>query len=184
MAIVNINERTIVQKVKRIILGDERPSFYTRLSVVIAFSLWVYFTIWQTFILMSIVLVDRLKNPEMITTTFNRIGTKYAFMHRWGLDTTRTLMFYSVVVLCLYLISLFGLVLIYKQKKRGFALYLLPYGLSCVFTIVFLGMNYFNEQISFLDKVLFASVWGFMLVNLFVIKQTNKTSKVNKDITS
>ena len=61
MPIVNINERTIVQKAKRIVLGDKRPSLYTRISVIISFSLWIYFTVWQIFILMSIVLVDRLK---------------------------------------------------------------------------------------------------------------------------
>ena len=106
----------------------------------------------------------------MITTTFNRIGTKYAFMHRWGLDTTNTLLFYSIVVLSFYGLSLLGLVLVYKQKKRGFALYLLSYGFSFLFTIVFLGSDYFNEQISMFDKVLFASVWVFMFVNLFIIK--------------
>ena len=172
MAVVKINERTVVQKIKRLVLGDKKPSLYTRISVMIAFTLWLYFTVWQALILMSILLVDRLKNPEMIMNTLNRVGAKYAFMHRWGLDTTKTLVFYSVVVLFFYMLSLLGIVSAYKRNKKGFLMYLFSYSLSVVFTIVFLGIDYFNEQKTQLNYLICCLLY-FNFNMLFAISRKN-----------
>lgn len=171
MALGRINERTLVQKFKRSILGPDKPGLPIRLSVVFGFFIWLYFTIWQVLIFLSIVLVDRLQNPEMIKDTFNRIGTKYAFMHRWGLDTLNTLLFHSAVVLGLYFISLLGLIFIYRQKRKGYILYLLGSVLSIAFTIVFLGTHYFSEQISLIDKIIFLITTLYFVIGLFLFKK-------------
>ncbi len=172
MALVKINEKTLIQKIKHLILGKEKPNFITRLSVLIGFGLWLFFSLWQTFILLSIILAKRLRNPEMITDTLNRIGNKYAFMHRWGLDTTNTLIINSIGLLILFGLSLIGLILIYKQKKRGYILYLIANTSAIAFTYVFLGHQYFIEQISLIDQILFAAITLYFLIGLFIIPKT------------
>lgn len=171
MAIVRINERTLVQKVKRFILGSEKPELYTRISVIIGFSVWLYFTIWQILIFLSIVLVNRLQNPQMITDTFNRLGNKYAFMHRWGLDTLNTLLLHSTIVLGLYFLSLVGLIFIYRKKRLGYGMYLIGSGLIIAFTVIFLGQDYFIEQISLIDKVIFSITTLYFIVGSFLFKK-------------
>ena len=170
MVLVRINERTLVQKIKRFVLGSEKPELLIRLSVMVGFLVWLYFAIWEVLIFLSIVLVNRLKDPKMITDTFNRIGTKYAFMHRWGLDTLNTLLLHSTIVLGFYVLSLAGLVLIYRKIKRGYILYLLGNGLSVLFTFIFLGQDYFVEQISLIDKIIFLVVILYFMVGLFFFK--------------
>jgi len=173
MALVKINERTLVQKLKRFILGSEKPNFLIRMSVVIGFFIWLYFLVWQILIFLSIVLVNRLQDPDMVLSTFNRIGNKYAFMHRWGLDTISTLLVHSIAEIALFLISLLGLIFIYRQKKSGHLLYVLFNGLSIVFTILFLGLDYFKEQISLIDKIIFGSITLYFFIVMFIFKKNN-----------
>jgi len=169
----------LVQKIKRFILGNEKPNFLIRISVMIGFFVWLYFLVWQILIFLSIVLVNRLQDPEMILTTFNRIGSKYAFMHRWGLDTISTLLLHSIVEIAMYSISLLGLIFIYRQKKSGHILYVLFNMLSLVFTILFLGIDYFNEQISLIDKIIFGLITIYFFITMFILKKIINFRPIN-----
>ena len=171
MALLRINERTLIQKIKRFILGKDKPNYLTRISVLIGFAIWLYFMIWQGLIFLSIVLMDRLKNPDMIADTFNRLGHKYAFMHRWGMSTTQTLSVHSIGVFILLSISVIGLIFIYRRKNTGYLLYLLGHSLYAGFTIILLGMDYFNEQISMIDKFIFIAITACFVIGVFVFKK-------------
>ena len=171
MALVKIDERTLVQKVKQFFLGKEKPNLFRRISVLIGFFIWLYFTVWQGLIFLSIVFMDRLQNPEMIREAFNRIGAKYAFLHRWGLNTTEVLLFHSLGMFVFFGLSLLGLILIYRQKKTGHILYLFSNVFAVVFTIVFLGKDYFNNEISMIDKIIFASVTLYFTLGIFFFKK-------------
>jgi len=184
MALVRINERTVVQKIKVFIIGDVKPKLITRIAVVLGFAVWLYFTIWQSLILLSILLVNRLQNPQMITDTFNRIGSKYGFINRWGLDTNNTLIVYSIVLLALFAVNLLGLIMIYRKNKLGYLIYLLTNGLAIAFTIIFLGTDYFNEQITMIDKITFISITAFFLLGFFIFNTTTKRKLKKQDLES
>jgi hypothetical protein len=172
MALLRIDERTLIQKIKFFILGKDKPNYLTRISVLIGFAIWLYFMIWQGLIFLSIVLMDRLKNPDMIADTFNRLGHKYAFMHRWGMSTTQTLSVHSIGVFILLSISLIGLIFIYRRKNTGYLLYLLGNSLYAGFTVILLGMDYFNEQISMIDKFIFIGITAYFVIGAFVFKKS------------
>jgi hypothetical protein len=172
MALLRIDERTLIQKIKRFILGKDKPNYLTRISVLVGFGIWLYFMVWQGLIFLSILLMDRLKNPEMISDTFNRLGHKYAFMHRWGMNTTQTLSIHSIGVFILLFISLIGLIFIYRRKNTGYLLYLIGNGLYIGFTILLLGLNYFNEQISMIDKIIFIGITTYFIIGAFVFKKS------------
>jgi hypothetical protein len=170
MTLVKIDERTVVQKVKHFFLGKEKPNLFRRISVVFGFFIWLYFAIWQGLIFLSIVLMNRLQNPEMIQKTFDRIGAKYTFLHRWGLNTTDVLLYHSLGMFVFFGLSLFGLILIYRQKKSGHILYLFSNIFAVIFTIVLLGMNYFNQEISLIDKIIFTIVTLYFGFSIFSLK--------------
>lgn len=172
MALLKIDESTLIQKIKFFILGKKKPNYLTRISVFIGFGTWLYFMIWQGLIFLSILLMDRLQNPKMINDTFNRLGYKYAFMHRWGMSTTKILSVHSIGVFILLSISLIGLVFIYRRKNKGYLLYLLGNSFYAGFTMILLGMNYFNEQISILDKFIFIGITAYFLIGAFVFKKS------------
>jgi len=171
MALLQIDERTVIQKIKTFILGKDKPNYLTRISVVLGFGIWLYFIIWQGLIFLSIVLMDRLQNPKMIADTFDRLGHKYAFMHRWGTNTTQTLTIHSIGVFILLFISLIGLVFIYRRKNTGYLLYLIGNLFYAGFTITLLGIPYFNEQISTIDKFVFVGITTYFLIGAFVFKK-------------
>ena len=172
MVLLRIDERTLIQKIKFFILGKDKPNYLTRVSVLIGFGIWLYFMIWQGLIFLSILLMDRLQNPKMIAETFDRLGHKYAFMHRWGMNTTQILSAHSIGVFSLLSISLIGLIFIYRRKNSGYTLYLLGNSLYAGFTILLLGMNYFNEQISMLDKFIFIGISTYFMIGAFVFKKS------------
>lgn len=171
MALVRIDERTLVQKIKQAILGKEKPSLFRRISVLIGFGVWLYFAVWQGLIFLSIIFMDKLKNPEMIKDVFNRVGAKYTFMHRWGLKTIDVLTLHSLGMFVFYGLSLFALVLIYRQKKFGHILYFFSNSFAIIFTIIFLGWNYFNQEISMIDKIIFGAVTLYFTLGIFFFKK-------------
>jgi len=171
MALLQIDERTLIQKIKTFVLGKEKPNYLTRISVFFGFGNWLYFIIWQVLIFLSILLMNRLQNPKMIGDTFDRLGHKYAFMHRWGMNTTQTLSVHSIGVFILLCISLIGLVFIYRRKNTGYLLYLIGNFFYSGFTIILLGIPYFNEQISMIDKFVFIGITAYFLIGAFVFKK-------------
>jgi hypothetical protein len=171
MALVKIDERTVVQKIKHFFLGKEKPNLFRRISVVIGFFIWLYFAIWQGLIFLSIVLMNRLQNPEMIQKTFDRVGAKYTFLHRWGLNTTDVLLYHSLGMFVFFGLSLFGLILIYRQKKIGHVLYFITNIFATIFTIILLGMNYFNHEISLIDKIFFSVATLYFGFGIFFFKK-------------
>jgi len=177
MALIKIDDRTIVQKIKRIILGKEKPNLFRRVSVLIGFVIWLYFTIWQGLIGISVIFADKLQNPELIKDSFNRIGAKYAFLHRWGMNTTEVLVAHSLVMFVFYGLSLFGLILIYRKQKIGHILYFFSNSIAIVFTIVFLGWRYFNYEITLVDKIIFASVTLYFALGIFFFKTKQSINK-------
>jgi hypothetical protein len=171
MALVNIDEKTLVQKLKTLVLGKHKPSKFRRISVIFGFGIWLYFTLWQGLIFLSIILRSRLKNPEMVESAFDQIGMQFGFMHRWGLDTIKVLLVHSMVVLIFYFFSLIGLILIYREKKSGNILYGLSNGFVMLFTFIFLGFKYVKTQISLVDIILFGAVTLYFLLCLFFFKK-------------
>ena len=175
MAIIRINERTVVQKVKTFILGTEKPNWMTRISVLVGLFISLYFLIWQFFIFISVLFVERLKNPDLIKDTFSRIGGKYNFnikyaSYNW--NTMDVILYHSIGTITLLILSTIGLIIIYRRKKLGYITYLLSNGLIILFTILFLGLDYLKEQIGFIDKIIFIVITVYFLTGMFILKRT------------
>jgi membrane glycosyltransferase len=180
MALVKIDEKTIVQKIKQAVLGKEKPALLRRVSVIIGFLIWLYFLIWQGLIFLSIVFMNRLQNPEIVKETFQKVGTQYTFMHRWGLTTTNTLIIYSIIFFILFGFSLLGLILIYRKKKTGHIIYFMSNVILIIITLIFLGIKYVINEITLFDQVLYATTTLYFGLGILFFKRP-KPIKTNDE---
>lgn len=182
MALRRIDEKTIVQKVKNLIIGNQRPKWFIRFSVITAFTIWLYFIIWQAFIFLTILFVNRLESPDLIKQTYARIGGQYNFNIDYAQMNWKTIdvvFFHSIGLFILFLISLIGLINIYKSKKIGYILYLLGNLGVIIFSILFLGLNYIKDQITLVDQSIFISISVIFLLLLFIFKpKTSESSNL------
>ncbi len=187
MALVRINEKTIVQKVKTFILGHEKPNWMTRISVLIGFFIWLYFIVWHAFIVTSILFVNRFQNPQLIEETFARIGGQYNFnltYAAWNWVAIDVIFYHALGTMVLLLIPVTGLIIIYRRKKLGYITYLVGNALVALFAVSFLGLKYFSEQISMIDKVIFLAITLYFFVGMFLLKRTKAKEKTSPQLQS
>ncbi|MFK8039336.1 MAG: hypothetical protein AB8B74_13670 [Crocinitomicaceae bacterium] len=175
MALVRIDEKTLVQKIKFFIIGHQKPNWLTRISVVLGFVAWLYYTIYFSVIFLSILFVDSLENPELIKSTFGKIGGKYNFninyaQYNW--EAIDVIFYHALITILLLLTSLIGLVFIYRRKKMGYILYLAANVFLITFTLLFMGIDYTKAQITFFDKSLLIGISIYFLIILLFNKRT------------
>lgn len=181
MALVRIDEKTLIQKIKFLIIGSDKPNWATRLSVLIGFAIWVYFIIYLLVIAFSILFVDALENPELIRSTFGSIGGKYNFnilyesMNWAAIDV---ILYHALISSGLLFISLLGLIFIYRRKKLGYILYIFGNMATAIFTVLFLGLSYFRDQITSFDKFLFLGVTIYFLIVMFFVQQKSNSENI------
>jgi hypothetical protein len=174
MALVRIDEKTLIQKLKIFIIGSEKPNWGTRLSVLLGFTVWIYYFLYLTVMALSILFVDRLKDPALIKSTFGKIGGKYNFNIRYealNWAAIDVILAYALISSAILLLSLLGLIYIYRRKKLGYILYLSGNILVVLFTLFFLGLTYVSEQISNVDKVLFVIMTLYFFVAMLFLKR-------------
>jgi hypothetical protein len=176
MALVRIDEKTLIQKIKVFIIGNEKPNWLTRISIIVGFAIWLYFIIYLSIIFLSILFVDTLQDPELIKSTFGKIGGQYNFNIDYAnlsWQAIDVIFYHALISICLLGISLVGLILIYRRKKMGYILYLSGNAVTTLFTILFLGLTYFKDQITLTDKLLFAGITIYFLIAMIFL-QGNK----------
>jgi hypothetical protein len=141
---------SLIQRIKRLILGKERPNIFTRVSVWAGFLVWIYLVSWQILTLLSLFLMDSLKQAELVEKSFIRVGSKlYGYA-----DTVNLLMIHTLLQLIAFGIILFGLILIWRKKRLGFLLYVIGNVLILLITVFVLGMKYFRSEMTYVDLVL------------------------------
>lgn len=137
---------TPIQRLRRIILGREKPNRITRISVGIGFLIWVYLFSWPLLTSMALHLMDSLDHAEVIKGAYYQIGKRN---YRWDNEVILLLKIHNYVQLTCYFITLFGLILIYRKKRIGFLVYVLGNLLIVLSTILILKLKYFQFETSY-----------------------------------
>jgi len=173
MALVRIDEKTLVQKVKTAIIGNEKPNWPTRLSVLLGFGFWFFYMVYFCVIFFSIQFIDALEDPELIRNAFATIGGPYNFNIKYAnfnWTAIDVIYFHALFTIALLILSLLGLIFIYRRRKLGYILYLVGNIGTILFALYFLGSSYIQDQISALDKYLFAGITLYFLIAMFLLK--------------
>jgi hypothetical protein len=164
MVLEKIKKLTTLQWFRAIILGKERPNLLTRISLIIAFLIWVYLFSWQLLTLVAILFSDNLAHADGIKAAYHSIGkNKYGFI-----DGAVRLKLFTLVQLGLYLMSLVGLVFVWRQKRWGFILYLLSYMLILISSLLIMGWTYIEKEIPLIDLILIGGSIIYFAIGLFI----------------
>lgn len=141
------------QRIRRLILGKEKPNLITRISVGAGFLIWVYLISWYVLTLLSILLMGSLKQADLVQGSFNRVGSKlYGYS-----DTINRLTLHTVLELLIFGVVLIGLILIYRKKRIGFLMYVIGNVAAVLATIFILGLKYFQYETSYTDLIVIAA---------------------------
>jgi hypothetical protein len=143
---------TIPQKIKGLILGKARPNLLTRVSVGAGLVVWIYLFSWHLLTFLSLQMMSGLKPGwrRDVVPAFHRVGSKlYGYA-----DTVNMLSVHSLVQFLMYFMILLGLILIWRNKKLGFLLYIFGAIGSLIVTFIILGWEYLINETTPTDFVL------------------------------
>jgi hypothetical protein len=171
MALAAVEPKNLLQKVRRLILGKEKPNFLTRVSCGVGFVIWVYLVSWHFLTLIALLLYPSLKTgSDLVQANFVRVGGRYAM----GEDPIKLLIGHSAVQLILYFVMLVGLILIYRKKKLGFLLYVFG-GLATPFvTLLLLGYLYMSAELAIGDTLLLAASIAYFGLGALIFYRNKK----------
>lgn len=171
MVLEKIKKLTTLQRFRILILGKENPNVITRISLLIAFLIWIYLFSWQLLTLVAIIFSDNLAHADGIKAAYHSIGkNNYVFI-----DGAVRLKFFTFVQLGLYLLSLIGLIFVWRQKKWGFILYILSYVLILVSTLLIMGWTYIEREIPMIDLILIGGSTVYFAIGLFIFGKTSES---------
>ena len=114
--------KTIPQKIKRFILGKERPNFMTRISVITGFFIWLYLFSWHLLTFLALILMSGIK-PAWRNTVAESFSTVGKSQYNFTVNTLDLLFYHSLAQITIYTLILIGLLLIWRKKKIGFLIY-------------------------------------------------------------
>lgn len=150
--IEKIQKLNIPQRIWYFIVGKDSPNMLTQASVAVGFFVWLYFFSWHLLTFLTISLMGTLKNASQIEAAFGKVGAAYqGFM--FG-NVTSYLFVHSLAQFVVFGTSLVGLILIWRQKKLGFLLYIFSNAATYLVTFFILGTRYIINEVSLFDFLL------------------------------
>lgn len=161
MVLDKIVKLNLAQRFRILILGVERPNLLTRVSVFIAFVVWIYFFTWHLISLLSLLLIDNLKQASTVRAAYTKIGHRYNFS-----DTINRLTLYSLIEVTLYGALLIGLILIWRKKKTGLLIYIVGNLFNLVITFLLMGYSFMINEIPFYDYCIIFAITLYFAIGL------------------
>src|SRR5690554_6905868 len=160
----------LLVRIKALILGNKKPDGFTRLIFSISLFSWFLLIMWNAISYFVLLTSDVIKENKgfSVNDVIIKNGQNLGFNGEEFLASITTFYFNSLFVWCFIFI---GLALMYR-KKRIYPLFVLG-GLSFHFIYMFivLGFQYFLEDISFFDKVLYAIIIGSTLIHALLLNK-------------
>lgn len=166
-----IQPLNILQRIWIFILGTKRPNMLTQVSVIVAACVWLYFFSWHMLTLLTLSLMGSIDKSAELEAAFNRIGAHYQMLLPGNITTY--LWIHALVQLILLLISLTGLILIWRQKKIGFLLYIFSNAATYIATFFILGLAYMWNELAWMDFVLLLTVTLYFLTGYWLFYRKN-----------
>lgn len=150
MPLVKTQKKTALQRIRNVILGQEKPNFFTRVSVTTGFIVWVYLFSWQILSFIAFMLMGSLKQADLVERSFRRVGKKlYDIDH-----ILNRLLIHSFAEFIAFGLVLLGLILIWRKRKIGFIVYVIGNVSILLCTLFILGREYLFKEVSSFDIIL------------------------------
>ncbi|MDX1652731.1 MAG: hypothetical protein R3277_09575 [Brumimicrobium sp.] len=171
----------LVVKLSRIIFGSKKPDSFTRIVFSVVLFSWFLLMMWNMisyFVLLSSEIIKKNK-VFSINEIIRRNGRDLGFN---GQDFLEAITQFYFINLFVWGVIFIGVILLYR-KKTLYPFFLLG-GLAVHFILMFfmLGFQYFIEDVSTFDKILYAVIVGFVLIHSFLLNRESRDK--NKDFMS
>lgn len=157
-------------KISRVIFGKKRPDGFTRIIFSINLFAWFLLFMWNMISYFVLISSDIIKENKgfSVNAIIRRNGQKLGFNGQDFLDAITQFYFVNNFI---WFIVFIGLVLMYR--KKSLYPFLILGGLAVHFLMMFftLGLQYFIEDVSFFDKILYAVLIVLTIIHSFLMKK-------------
>lgn len=157
-------------KISRLIFGKKKPDGFTRIIFSLNLFSWFLLFMWNMICYFVLISSDIIKENKgfSVNAIIRRNGQKLGFNGQDFLDAITQFYFLNNFI---WIIIFIGLVLMYR--KKAFYPFIVLGGLGIHFSLMFftLGLQYFIEDVSFFDKILYAIIIGLTIIHSFLMKK-------------
>lgn len=149
----------LLLRIRRIILGKNKPDGFTRLVYTINFACWFLLMAWN-FISYIVVQMSHMiyENKGLsVSAILRRKGREMGFD---GEEFLQAITDYYFLTIFVWIIIFIGLALMYRKSRFYASFYFGGFIIHFTSMLLMIGFQYFLEHVSFFDKILY----GIMLV--------------------
>ncbi|MFT5821852.1 MAG: hypothetical protein ACI8ZM_003108 [Crocinitomix sp.] len=171
MALEKISKTTLFQRIRRLVMGSEKPNLLTRVSVISGALVWFYLFVWQLMTFISTLLIGNVHESGTIRSAFYTLGNA-----NYGLrDTVSSMKMHAMVQLIIYFIVLASLILIWRKRKIGFLIYVVGNITSLLITVLMLGWAYLLNEVPIFDFILITATTLYFSIGIFIFYRKGKS---------
>ncbi|MEX2484677.1 MAG: hypothetical protein WED10_08960 [Brumimicrobium sp.] len=167
----------LVVRMSQFIFGKRKPDGFTKIVFSINLFSWFLLTIWNMISYFVILSSDIIKANKgfSVNAIIRRNGRELGFNEQSFLDTITQYYFLNNFI---WGIIFIGLVLMYR-KSSYYTIFLLG-GLIVHFSmmIFMLGLQYFIEDVSLFDKILYGVLISLTIIHSFLMKKEKNDLEV------
>lgn len=160
----------LLVRIRALILGKRKPDGFTRLMFSFSLFSWLLLTMWNAisyFVLLTSDIIEENKGFS-VNEVIIKNGQNLGFNGEEFLASITTFYFNSLFV---WLFIFVGLALMYRKKRIYTFIVLGGLGVHFIYMFVVLGFQYFIEDVSFFDKILYAILIAVTVIHSFLMNK-------------
>ena len=165
-------------RIRALIIGKKKPDGFTRLMFSISLFAWFLLTMWNAisyFVLLTSDIIEQNKGFS-VNDVIIKNGQNLGFNGEEFLASISSFYFNNLFV---WLLIFIGLALMYR-KKSAYTLFVLGgLGIHFIYMFIVLGFQYFIEDVSFFDKILYGILIVVTLIHSFLMNKEKEGLIVN-----
>lgn len=169
---------TLLTKLKQLIFGTVNPDMYTQISFFIGLVITLIFLVWN---FLGYLVIDGRNWIEAekgldIEVLIAQRGGELGFEPGQFIQKLETFYFFAVVLWCFIFVGL-----IFQWRKQTIFIYII--GISAILYLIgmwaYLGFDYWLEDTTLFDKVLFILLIGHSLLYAYFLNKEVRGEKIN-----
>jgi hypothetical protein len=160
----------LLVRIRKLILGKQKPDGFTRLMFSFSIFSWLMLTLWNAVSYFVLLTSDLIKENKgfSVDDVIIKNGQNLGFNGKEFLTSITTFYFNSLFV---WLFIFIGLTLMYRKKTVYTFIVLGGLAFHFIYMFIVLGFQYFIEDVSFFDKILYAVLIVVTLIHSFLMKK-------------
>ncbi len=168
----------LLLKIRRLILGRKKPDGFTRLIFTINLTGVIILAVWNALSYLAVLFSDFIKANKgfSVNAIIRRNGRNLGFEGQDFLEAITTYYFLNIFV---WLIALFGLILMYRKVKFYAFIYFSSLGVHFALMFFMIGLQYFIEDVTWFDKIIYATLIISTMLHTALIKRETKVELYN-----